>query len=303
MKNIDFTTTDAPFSGLDWEQAYESVTRDLLALSPSALVAINLDIPSAVATAAGVIPELKMFREQIVKELPGFDISRFDKLPQYAMAAGHSHSLLEISTAPHSQLRDLIEEARALREILRSDAVALAKRGLIAKASLASISGLNGYKNTSADLRNLVNVLRAHWGRIEGKCATTKAEIDHAAELSSALIQAVGLREQGASELGDAAEMRARAYSIFVGTYNEVRRAVAYLRGSEDDVDSIIPSLYASRGRRAQKAMDPMVEDTASTSKSEVPATDTNESPSAPITNVVTLRPSTPPDPGTQQTG
>lgn len=148
-----------------------------------------------------------------------------------------------------------------------------------------------------------MNVLRANWDRIEGKCATTKAELDRAAALSSALIQAVGLREQGDSELGDVAEMRARAYSVFVGTYHEVRRAVAYLRGSESDVDSIIPSLYASRARRAKKAKEPLVEDTTSTSQSEAPATDTDESPSAPINNVVTLRPSTPSDPGTEQTG
>jgi len=78
---------------------------------------------------------------------------------------------------------------------------------------------------------------------------------------------------------------------------------VAYLRGSEGDVDSILPSLHASRGRRAKKAKEPLVEDTAPTSQSEAPATDTDESPSATITNVVTLRPSTPSDPGTEQTG
>jgi hypothetical protein len=306
MKNIDFTTTAAPFSGLDWEQAYESVKSDLLALTPDALLSINLDIPSAVATAAGVLPEINALRAQIQTELPGFNIESFDKLAQYAMAAGHADSMLAVSTGPQEQLRAIVEEAGALREVLRSDAQALAKRGLIAQGSLMNLSGQRGYKNIAADLRNLVNILRANWDRIESKCATTKAEIDRAALLSSSLIQGVGLREQGPSELSDLAEMRVRAYSLFVGTYQDVRRAVAYLRGSEGDVDSIIPSLHASRNRRTRKAKEPVVEDATSSNDGEAPPTAATETPSATIptaTNVVALRPSAPAATGTEHTG
>lgn len=306
MKNIDFTTTAAPFSGLDWEQAYESVKSDLLALSPDAFLAINLDIPSAVATAAGVLPEVKTLRAQIQTALPGFNIDRFDKLPQYAMAAGHADSMLAVSTGPQDQLRTLVEEAGDLRQVLRSDAQALAKRGLIAPTSLTNLSGLRGYKNIAADLRKLVNILRADWGSLESKCATTKPEIDRAALLSSSLIQGVGLREQGPSELSDLAEMRVRAYSLFVSTYQDVRRAVAYLRGTEGDVDSIIPSLHASRNRRTKKVKEPVLEDTTAISVGEVPPAATVDAPSAtvpPPTNVVTLRPSAPPAAGTEHTG
>ncbi len=262
MKNIDFATAEAPFAGQDWEQAYASVKSDLMALSTDELLAVNLDIPSAVATAAGVIPEIAELRPQIVRELPAFDIERFDKLPEYAMAAGHAHSLLAVSTRPKKQIKIMYAEALELRELLRSDAAALGKRGLIDPVSLSNIGGRAGHKNVYADLRNLVNVFRAHWDSVAGRCATTQVEIKRAAQLSSALVQAVGLREQGPVEQSEAAQMRIRAFSLFVGTYQKVRRAVGYLRWDEGDVDSIIPSLYAARFRRVKKAVSAEVEST-----------------------------------------
>ena len=264
MKAIDFSNENAPFSGQDWEQAYESVKPELMALPREQLITIKLDIPAAVATAAGVIPEIADLRSQIQRELPSFEIERFDNLPKYAMAAGHAHSVVAVSAGPSNQLRAIYEEAGELRELLRSDAVALSKRGLINPASLSNIGGLLGFKNVYADLRNLVTVFRTNWSSVDGKCATTQEEVDRAAALSSALVQAVGLREQGPPEISELSEMRVRAFSMFVGTYQEVRRAVAYLRWNEGDVDSIIPSLYATRTRRTKKveSPEPEVEET-----------------------------------------
>jgi hypothetical protein len=289
MTHIDFKTTEAPFEGLDWEQAYESVKSDLVALPVDELVPINLDIQGAVITAAGVIPEVNALRAEM-EELPGFDIERFDKLPQYAMATGYAHSRLMMSARPTDRLPAMYEEGDKARDLLSSDAVALAKRGLIPLEAVAYIGSLRGYKNMSGDLRNLVTLFRTNWDQIEGKCATTKAEVDRAAELASALVQAFGLREQGPAELNELADMRARAYTLFLLTYNEARSAVSYLRREEGDVDSIIPSLFSSRTRRGKKVETEETEDTPSAT---LPV----------VTNVVAIRPETTEDPSTEQTG
>jgi hypothetical protein len=94
------------------------------------------------------------------------------------------------------------------------------------------------------------------------------------------------------------AKLRVRAYSIFLSTYGELRRAVAYLRWEEGDVDSIIPSLHRVYGRRTKKveASPPEVE----VSHSHGSDTGADEAPSttAPtldgLAKVVSLRPEAP---------
>lgn len=79
-----------------------------------------------------------------------------------------------------------------------------------------------------------------------------------------------------------AAELRTRALSHLVSVYDQVRRMLAYVRGSEGDADQIAPSLYAARRgfRRASSG----------------PTDPTPGGPSTP-TPVVTPTPPTPIDP------
>ncbi|WP_437980893.1 hypothetical protein [Sorangium sp. So ce117] len=49
----------------------------------------------------------------------------------------------------------------------------------------------------------------------------------------------------------EAADRRARAFSLLVHAYDQTRRAVAYLRWDEEDADTIAPSLYKGRTGRA----------------------------------------------------
>jgi hypothetical protein len=75
------------------------------------------------------------------------------------------------------------------------------------------------------------------------------------------LLVALGAREQpnaGAPNPTDPAEQRVRAYTLFVKAYEETRRAVAYLRWHEGDLDDIMPSLFANRkSARKVKESDP----------------------------------------------
>ena len=64
--------------------ALERVKAELAALTPDELQPISLEISAAVATVLGVLPEVRALRERIVKELPSFNLARFDKLEDYA---------------------------------------------------------------------------------------------------------------------------------------------------------------------------------------------------------------------------
>ncbi len=257
MAEIDFTPAESPFGDQSLADAFENVVGELEALAPQTLVAINLDVMSAVNTAAGVIPEVNRLRDKIVADLPSFDIQNLDRLGEYAMALAFAHTAHLVASQPQDHLRPMFEEAVRLRELLVADATTLAKRGLISGDGLQNLKGANGYKNVQADLQMLVHVFRASWDSITGKCATTESELARAEKLVSWLIQAVGLREQGPAEIAKSGDLRVRAFSLFVKAYGDLRRAVSYVRWNEGDVDTIIPSLYQGRGGRKKEAPAP----------------------------------------------
>lgn len=263
MTNPDFTPPLSPFGDDVLETAYYNVESELLELRPEELLNINLDIIAAVNTAAGVIPEVKVLRDQIVEQLPKFNLAAFDKLHHYAMAAAYAHTVHLATAEPQDKLRPIFEEAIVLRDVLLSDATTLAKRGHINGLALNELKRATGFKNVQSDLQMLVNILKSNWPNIAGKCGTTEAELARAEKLVSWLIQSVGLREQGPAEVAKTADLRTRAFTLFTKTYNDVRRAVAYLRWNEGDVDTIIPSLYAGRGGRKKDTTGAASSDTA----------------------------------------
>lgn len=78
---------------------------------------------------------------------------------------------------------------------------------------------------------------------------------------------ALGEREQAPGNSA-AVLLRQQAFTLFVNTYDQVRRAIGYLRWSTNDAETIAPSLWAGRGKR------PTVEaDASSASDPTAPAT------------------------------
>src|SRR5689334_18657167 len=65
-------------------ETYARLLPELQGLDPAELVPINLDIPSIVATTLGALPEIRGLRQEMLDELPRFDLVAFDKLEDYA---------------------------------------------------------------------------------------------------------------------------------------------------------------------------------------------------------------------------
>ncbi len=51
-----------------------------------------------------------------------------------------------------------------------------------------------------------------------------------------------------------AAEIRQQAFTLFIRTYDQLRRAVHYLRWEHGDAEEIAPSLYAASRRRSSRS-------------------------------------------------
>ena len=227
----------------------ERVKGDLASSKPDELLQISLDIPQAVATVFGVLPAVKALREQIVKELPTFDVVRFDKLEDYALVLSATHAKVLSATQPPDDLLALAEEAAKVRETLLAEATLLVRRGLVSQDKMGQLKGANGYKNVATDLMVLVNVMEEVWPQIKDKTLTTVDDLETASRLSTRLSRVVGLREQNPALVAEATDLRVRAYTLLLLTYDDVRRAVGYLRSDQDDADAIAPGLHPGRPR------------------------------------------------------
>ncbi len=234
-----------------FQEAYEKVVDELKAVASSDYVSINTDVPTAVTTVLGAVPRVQSLRPKVVADLPNLDIARFDKLETYAMALGHAHARYMGASQPVEALEGLSEEASALRELMVADANTLALRGLIDRDALKQLKGIKGYRNVAFDLLALAQIFRDKWSVIQGKCALQLDEIKRAEFLGNRIARAVGQREQSPTTVVEAAEMRQRAFTAFIGAYEHAQRAIRFLRWDEDDWEAILPSIYsAGRTRR-----------------------------------------------------
>jgi hypothetical protein len=228
--------------------AFKRRAQEIAAVTDDQLVAINIDVNQAVTTVLGTLREIAPLRPAMAK-LADIDQKVVDGLEDYALATGEANSRYATALSPREDIVALNNQALQLRDTLRSDAMALAHRGLIDPARLAVFKGLIGYKNVAFELVDYVTLLRDVWPTIQGKTAITESELADAKEVGEHLVRAVGQREQAPTVVGEAAHVRQQAFALMMNAYDEVRRAITFLRWKADDVESIAPSLYARSGR------------------------------------------------------
>jgi len=256
----DATTTTQPDSTSPvprFRDAYQHLIDEIRKVPDADIVTINIDVPTAVTTVLGALPGILTFRPQIATDIPSFDLARLDKLESYTLALGHAHTLYLAASNPPESLVELSDTGTKARELLLSDASALAARGFIDGEKLKTLKGAHGYRNLAVDLFTLSALLRDNWDRIAGKTAVQSAELDQAETLADRLLTAFGLREQGTETTAESAGIRQRAFSLFVNTYDDARRALSYLRWHQGDIDDVAPSLYAARGSSKRKPEPP----------------------------------------------
>jgi len=238
-------------SGL--RRAFKKVRPLLDAMPDSALLQLNLDPLAAVAKVRAVLPAILLMRDSIEGTLRFFDLKNLDQLETYALALVQAHAIYRGNTARSQVLPKLSAEASALRGQLLRDSNTLVERGLIPRARLSRLQGPNGYRNIASDLLTIGELLHDSWPTIANRTAISLAELDRAEALADEMINALGQRKKVTVLAADAALMRQRAFSLFIRAYDEVRRAVLYLRWHEGDAEQIAPSLYGKRNGRGKK--------------------------------------------------
>ena len=271
INNASPTTTNQP----RLRAAMEKVRREAEALRHDDLAPIIIDPIAAAVTARGAYKKLLAFRDQILA-LPDFHAPYFEDFETYVRASYYAQTMLQAASNPPAQFEEVIAEAGKLRESLLSDAKALVKRGIMSEEPLASLKGSVGFQNIASDLMTLTNMFRAVWPKLVGKTFVTEEELDRAEVLSDEVVNDLGQREQAPSKIADVSVDRQKTFTLFVTAYDQLRRAITFIRWNEGDADEIAPSLYAGKKRKPVVAEEPtQVSSTTSTTATTTPATTT----------------------------
>jgi hypothetical protein len=244
------TNQDAVSQEVLGHQALLRLMPELKALPSEDLKQVQLDIPSAVATVLGSLPEIRALRADIEAAVKDFDFVSFDKLEDYALALTDAHTEFLIATKPMDDLDQMIDEGGRLKAKFAADANACVVHGLIDPKKLAEVQGGVGFKVLASDLSIYSKVFTQSWPAIQNKVGTTLADIERAGKLAQRIIRVVGTREQATQNVAEATDVRTRVYTLFMRTYDYIRRAVTFLRWAEADAEDIAPSLFADRSRR-----------------------------------------------------
>lgn len=252
---IDRTTPTTPPSleGGTFFLGYKRRREAIRAVEPADLVPINVDLAAAVTTVRAAWPRIAEHRESIAATLSDFDIGTLDALDDYAVALGHLHSLSLCAPVPAATARVLRARAIEIRAGLLLDALALSRHGLLDRGRLAQVRRGPGYENAVFDLLGLVNMFRDAWPTIATSTPVTLEALVEAEAVANELSVAIGRRKRTPEVLAALALERQQAFTLLARAYEQVRFAIAYLRRTEGDTDTIAPSIYAGRRRRRRR--------------------------------------------------
>jgi len=231
----------------DIQQSIARVAPELDAIDASDLAPLNVDLVSATSIALGVADRVRSYRDRMAK-LPEFDLTNVDKLVDYAKATYGLYLDNQPPPAP-AEAEALMREASELRSKLLVWSVPLVAAGHFDEAAVARVRSGSGHKDIPADLIQLVTLYRRSWSEVQAICGVTEQDIERAAALGPAVFAMLSRREHTTEKPGADGSLRLRrAWTRLDRAYAQCRRAIAFLRFAEGDVDEIAPNLRRNPG-------------------------------------------------------
>jgi hypothetical protein len=242
---------DAPTEpGLN--EVFERIKAEGAHLRITELIPLNVDPLTAASVIRSAVPRVDALRPTLETALKDFDFANIDKLESYALALIFAHSRLTCTKLPPKQLEALATEAMKLRTKLVSDVEVFARWGIIKSVNSSALARTTGYRDVAADILSLAELLRSEWDAIGSRCSVSFIEFEKATFIADKLLNAAGQRDRTPTLVAEASLDRQRVYTLCFRAYNQVRKAVAYIRRNHGDEDDFTPPLGGKR-RRGRK--------------------------------------------------
>jgi hypothetical protein len=234
---------------LTFREAYDRQLARIEAVPESALRHITTDVGAAATSVLGLAERIQTYRGRLA-QLVEYDIVLVDNIHEVAMAVLHLQGARQTAVSTGPSIDPLVEDATARRELFLQEGKTLVLRKLIDPQVFKEIDGGTGHRKLGLDLVGIVSAFRSAWSRIDGRCGVTAAELDEAERVAERLITAVGEREHAESLSANVNILRAKAFTLLVQSYDQLRRGIAFLRYDEGDVDVLFPSFFGGKKSR-----------------------------------------------------
>lgn len=232
------------------ETAVESYKRKedrILGLNVALVGRVTGDIPVAASIAMGAKQNLERLRADLERlQDGGVAVAALDELEDLALAAFYAELQYQ-SVLSSKELTPLIERARYVREITLGAAEMLAKVGIFNVTVVTRIREGAGNIDLAKDLMALGALFSANWELAINKVPFGLDLVNESSQLGPRLLRAIGVSEVGEVRKDpsyDWDSLRARAFRLLVNCYEELRRAVTYLRWFEGDAKLFAPTLH-----------------------------------------------------------
>lgn len=229
-----------------FKTSYDILMPNMLALKPAEVRTVNIDIRSATTIVLGSIHSILSKRDEFVKQFPLFPIELMDTLETRTRALDYANTMLLASTKQLEPVAELVERGVAQRTLLIGEVRYAELHGLIDASPLSELGGSTGYRILASDLFTLSYMLRNSWSRLEGKTQLTLEQISEAEQIADHLITALGARTHADHTFDPSADMRGRAFTLFIVAYEQVRKWMTIL--FEDEIERIMPQIHQGRG-------------------------------------------------------
>jgi hypothetical protein len=238
--------TPAALDAARAQRAFEKLEPEYRALKASELLRVNADVATSAATALRAADRVESMADSFAKELIHFAPADLEGLRTLAFGAWYAALQARPNELEAAEFEKLVNEGIALREQFVVASEALAARKLFDAKTLKDIDRGVGHRDLAGDLTTFASIYTKNRARYAGKTAIEPSEVKRAAEIGSAIFEIVAKRDRAAKGPKTAAETKARAWTLFARAYDELRRAVTYVRWDEGDANAIAPSLFAA---------------------------------------------------------
>lgn len=252
---VPFKPAPPPTTATTWRDAHRLMAPRAQSIPLNELLAVNIDIETAVTIAIGTAARVQELRQAVQEQLPTFDISVLDRLMTVAQAAGQAQVSWLASDAPRDKVPALSIRCQAARQRLDDHVIALAARGILLRGGYHHLMRSTEGLPLAKDLGKLTRRLRNAWDELEFEGQRERRDLQRAEELADELFSEVLKRQaaQGKAQ-HESTEQRQRFFTLLVREYEQVRRVVTFVRWQEGDGHTVAPALFVqSRPRRRRK--------------------------------------------------
>jgi hypothetical protein len=230
--------------------------RAAAAIEPDQILPLRADPTVAQHNVSAGVAAVMEYAEHAREHLPHVDLDELRSLPDLALAV--IAAAREVDATDEAEARRLLDEAGALRRLLRASAVALAEAGALSPRDAARVRDTRGPFDAGADCLALAALFQRRAGDLEGKTAVAEADVARAAEVGAALRALLrpkaAARKPGPGGMSPV-ELRDRLWTLLAIRHERLWAVGAYIYGHA--VDDHVPALLAPvAGRRPKKRPD-----------------------------------------------